>query len=45
MSSTLRLSIIMVLLLADFQSPRLVFIITLTLPFALIGGVMAAWRR
>ncbi|MCF7787711.1 MAG: efflux RND transporter permease subunit [Prosthecobacter sp.] len=34
---------ILVLLLADFQSPRLVVLITLTLPFALIGGVMAAW--
>lgn len=34
---------ILVLLLADFQSPRLVVLIALTLPFALIGGVMAAW--
>ena len=34
---------ILVLLLADFQSPRLVLLIALTLPFALIGGVMAAW--
>jgi Cu/Ag efflux pump CusA len=34
---------ILVLLLADFQSPRLVLIIALTLPFALIGGVLAAW--
>jgi CzcA family heavy metal efflux pump len=34
---------ILALLLADFQSPRLVLLITLTLPFALIGGVMAAW--
>lgn len=34
---------ILALLLADFQSPRLVVLITLTLPFALIGGVMAAW--
>jgi len=34
---------ILALLLADFQSPRLVLLITVTLPFALIGGVMAAW--
>jgi CzcA family heavy metal efflux pump len=34
---------ILVLLLADFQSPRLVVLIAFTLPFALIGGVMAAW--
>jgi CzcA family heavy metal efflux pump len=34
---------ILVLLFADFQSSRLVLIIALTLPFALIGGVMAAW--
>ncbi len=34
---------ILALLLADFHSPRLVLLITLTLPFALIGGVMAAW--
>ena len=34
---------ILVLLLADFQSPRLVLLIALTLPFALIGGVLAAW--
>lgn len=34
---------ILVLLFADFQSPRLVLLIALTLPFALIGGVMAAW--
>ena len=34
---------ILVILLADFQSPRLVLLIALTLPFALIGGVMAAW--
>ncbi len=34
---------ILVLLLADFQSPRLVMLIALTLPFALIGGVLAAW--
>jgi CzcA family heavy metal efflux pump len=34
---------ILVLLYADFQSPRLVLLIALTLPFALIGGVMAAW--
>ncbi len=34
---------IMVLLFADFQSSRLVLLIALTLPFALIGGVFAAW--
>lgn len=34
---------ILVLLLADFQSIRLVALIALTLPFALIGGVMATW--
>jgi len=34
---------ILVILLADFQSPRLVLLIALTLPFALIGGVLAAW--
>jgi Cu/Ag efflux pump CusA len=34
---------ILVLLFADFQSSRLVLLIALTLPFALIGGVMAAW--
>ncbi len=34
---------ILVILLADFQSPRLVLLLALTLPFALIGGVMAAW--
>lgn len=34
---------ILMLLLADFQSPRLVLLVALTLPFALIGGVMAAW--
>ena len=34
---------ILVLLLADFQSVRLTLLIALTLPFALIGGVMAAW--
>lgn len=34
---------ILVILLADFQSPRLVVMIGFTLPFALIGGVMAAW--
>jgi len=32
---------ILILLLADFQSPRLVALIALTLPFALIGGVVA----
>ncbi len=34
---------ILVLLFADFQSSRLVLLIALTLPFALIGGMMAAW--
>lgn len=34
---------ILVLLFADFQSVRLVLLIALTLPFALIGGVLAAW--
>lgn len=34
---------ILILLLADFQSPRLVLLISLTLPFALIGGVIAVW--
>ncbi|MCB1226018.1 MAG: efflux RND transporter permease subunit, partial [Verrucomicrobiales bacterium] len=34
---------ILVVLFADFQSLRLVVLIALTLPFALIGGVMAAW--
>jgi CzcA family heavy metal efflux pump len=34
---------ILALLLADFQSLRLTLLIALTLPFALIGGVMAAW--
>lgn len=34
---------ILVLLLADFQSVRLTLIVALTLPFALIGGVLAAW--
>jgi Cu/Ag efflux pump CusA len=34
---------IVVLLLADFKSPRLVLLVTLTLPFALIGGLLAAW--
>lgn len=34
---------ILVLLLADFQSVRLTLLVALTLPFALIGGVMAAW--
>jgi Cu/Ag efflux pump CusA len=32
-----------VLLLADFQSLRLTLLVALTLPFALIGGVFAAW--
>lgn len=34
---------ILVILLADFQSVRLMLLVGLTLPFALIGGVMAAW--
>ena len=34
---------ILALLLADFQSLRLTLLIALPLPFALIGGVMAAW--
>ncbi len=34
---------IFVLLLADFQSLRLTLLVALTLPFALIGGVLAAW--
>jgi len=34
---------ILVLLLADFQSIRLTLLVALTLPFALIGGVLAAW--
>ena len=34
---------IFVLLLADFQSLRLTLLVFLTLPFALIGGVLAAW--
>ena len=34
---------ILVILLADFQSVRLTLLVALTLPFALIGGVMAAW--
>jgi Cu/Ag efflux pump CusA len=34
---------ILALLLADFQSLLLTLLIALTLPFALIGGVMAAW--
>lgn len=37
------LGAILVLLFADFQSVRLVLLIALTLPFALIGGVLAAW--
>jgi Cu/Ag efflux pump CusA len=41
--SALALVGILVLLLADFQSPRLVLLVALTLPFALIGGVLAAW--
>ncbi len=31
------------LLLADFKSVRLTLLVALTLPFALIGGVLAAW--
>lgn len=34
---------ILILLLADFQSLRLTLIVALTLPFALIGGILAAW--
>ncbi len=34
---------ILALLFADFQSLRLTLLVALTLPFALIGGVMAAW--
>ena len=34
---------ILVLLLADFKSVRLALLVALTLPFALIGGVLAAW--
>ena len=34
---------ILVILFADFQSLRLTLLVALTLPFALIGGVMAAW--
>jgi CzcA family heavy metal efflux pump len=34
---------ILVLLLADFQSVRLTLLVAVTLPFALIGGVLAAW--
>jgi CzcA family heavy metal efflux pump len=34
---------ILVLLLADFKSIRLTLLVGLTLPFALIGGVLAAW--
>ena len=34
---------IFILLLADFQSLRLALLVFLTLPFALIGGVVAAW--
>jgi CzcA family heavy metal efflux pump len=34
---------ILVLLLADFQSLRLTLLVGLTLPFALIGGVVAVW--
>ena len=41
--SGLALTDILVLLLADFQSARLTLLVALTLPFALIGGVLAAW--
>lgn len=41
--SLVALAGILVLLLADFQSLRLTFLVALTLPFALIGGVLAAW--
>jgi Cu/Ag efflux pump CusA len=41
--SAVALAGILVLLLVDFQSPRLVALVALTLPFALIGGVLAAW--
>ncbi|MEQ1861479.1 MAG: efflux RND transporter permease subunit [Chthoniobacteraceae bacterium] len=34
---------IFVLLLADFKSPRLMLLVGLTLPFALVGAVLAAW--
>ncbi len=34
---------ILILLFADFKSVRLTLLVALTLPFALIGGVMAAW--
>jgi Cu/Ag efflux pump CusA len=34
---------ILALLQADFQSVRLTLLVALTLPFALIGGVVAAW--
>ncbi len=34
---------ILALLYADFKSSRLVILITLTIPFALIGGVIASW--
>ncbi|OAI57970.1 acriflavin resistance protein [Verrucomicrobiaceae bacterium SCGC AG-212-N21] len=41
--SAMALAGIFVLLLADFQSLRLALLVALTLPFALIGGVLAAW--
>lgn len=41
--SAVALAGILVLLLADFKSPRLVLLVALTLPFALIGSVFAAW--
>ncbi len=34
---------IVILLFVDFQSIRLTLLVALTLPFALIGGVLAAW--
>lgn len=34
---------ILVILLADFQSVRLTLLVALTLPFALIGGVLSVW--
>jgi Cu/Ag efflux pump CusA len=39
----LALAGILLLLLTDFRSVRLVMLVALTLPFALIGGVFAAW--
>ena len=34
---------IVVLLHTDFRSPRLVFLVLLSAPFALVGGVIGAW--